>query len=161
MACALCGNNHWDVLLGETGGTPSSIIEQSGCPEFLAKEEVTLLFSLRRRRKLRLTGIPICLASTKLPLLRPRDVRLLSLSCSLRFPLGIVIANLDLGACYLFAGAPRSVGLKCAIELVRTRLAFGLAVQGGRIFILQVGRRRRSITPVLRLLRSLRFMDSV
>ncbi len=160
MTCALCGRSHWDSLLGDTGGTPSAVLEQSGSLEFLAKEEQILLFNLTRCRKLRLNRIPICLVSTKLPLLRPRDVRLLSLSCSLRFPLGIVTISLDLGACYLFTGAPRRIGLKCAIELVRTRLSFGLAVQGGKIFILQVGR-RRSIMPVIRLLRSLLFMHSV
>lgn len=160
MTCALCGRSHWDVLLGDTGGTQSTIIEQSGSPEFLAKEEANFLLSLRKRRKLRLNGTQVCLVPTKLPLLRPRDVRLLSLSCSFRFPLGIVTVNLDLCACYLFTSAPRRVGLKCAMEHMKTRLAFGLAVHGGRIFILQIGR-RRSIMQVLLLLRSLRFNYSV
>ena len=154
MTCAFCGRSHWDIVSGDTGGTPCCILEQSGSPEFLSKEEGNLLETLRRRRKLYLNRIPICLVSTRLPLLKPRDIRCLSLSCSLRFPLGIVIANMDLNACFWFTDAPRRVALRCAIAIVSTRLAFALAILGGKMFVVQIGR-RKSIKNVFSLLRSL------
>lgn len=160
MLCALCGRSHWGVVFGDTGGTTNSVVEQSGSYDFLSKEEANLLQSLRRRRKLRLNGTPVSLESTNLPFMRPRDIRTLSLSCSNRFPLGIVVINLDMAAGCLFANTPHLVGVKCALEHVRTRLAIGLAIRGGRMFVVRVGRKRTS-SSVHGWLRSQRLVFSI
>ena len=75
-------------------------------------------------------------------LIEPHDVQYLTYVLARKFPEGIMVVHVDRRKCVLFCAGqlPALIDLQLGLERVKCRLALGLALKGGCLYIIQVGK---------------------
>ena len=82
----------------------------------------------------------------------PINVYILALLRKAIFPHGIFLAHIDRRECILFRAGQKPVlmDLRVGLEHVKGRLTLGLALSGGSLYIIQVGKHKASYKTALR-----------
>ena len=140
--CSACRRRGpWDSA-GDTGGSAEC--------DVASREEALLFKLLAERCRARVCGAAVRMEAPGRSTFSPREAQELALALRARFPLGVVVAHLLMRGCVVLGAHRRLVCLKCAIKLLRSGLAVGLAITGAGACALRVGRRKAPLRALLR-----------
>ena len=151
MQCSLCSHIHLRVCNGCTGGTDDVVIDSTGEDVYNAKREHRLLQTLVNQRKAHFGKVAIKLLPAQLSS-GPSAIQYLAVALKGRHPQGIVAIHSELGCvrCTSYS-LPQFLGLTCAIELLRLRLALGLCIISNAsncdAFAIQIGNKPPKLDP--------------
>ena len=149
MQCSLCFNIHPCVLNGCTGGTDDVVIDATGDDVYKAKREHRLLQALVKQGKAHFGKVAIKLLPAQVPG-NPLAIQYMAVALKGRYPQGIVAIHSEHGCVrFTVSSPPQFLGLTCAIELLRLRLALGLCIiaNGSHCFAIQIGNKAPKLHP--------------
>ena len=147
MQCSLCSSFHPRICHGCTGGTDDVVIDSTGDDSFKAKQEHRLMSSLIKAHKAHHGKVAIKLFPIHIST-APLAIQYLAVALKNRYPQGIVAVHSEHG-CVRFTpqSPPQHVGLTCAIELLRYRLAVGVCIICYVPFVIQIGNKKPKLYP--------------
>jgi len=140
--CSACRRRGpWEGA-GDTGGSAEC--------NAAVREEALSFKLLAERCRARVGGAAVRMETPGRAMFNPREAQELALALRARFPQGVVVIHLLMRGCFVLGTHPRQVCLNCAIKLLRSGFAVGLAITGAGVCAVRVGRRKAPLRAWLR-----------